>query len=58
MIRVSRETIAVFDASKFGQRSLSVIAPLSALHVAITDTSASEHYVQALKDAGVNVSLV
>jgi DeoR family transcriptional regulator of aga operon len=58
MIRVSRETIAVFDASKLGQRSLSVITPISTLHTVITDHSASEDMVEALRDAGVQVMLV
>jgi DeoR family transcriptional regulator of aga operon len=58
MIRVSREVIAVFDSSKFGQRSLSVIAPVSALGIAITDADADAKYVQALKDGGVRVTVV
>lgn len=58
MIRVSRETIAVFDASKLGQRSLSVITPISTLNTVITDNSASEEMVEALRDAGVQVMLV
>lgn len=58
MIRVSRETIAVFDASKLGQRSLSVITPISTLNTVITDHSASDEMVEALRDAGVQVMLV
>ncbi|MFT3790659.1 MAG: transcriptional repressor AgaR [Rudaea sp.] len=58
MIRVSREVIGVFDASKFGQRSLSVIAPLSGLHKVVSDGAAPAEYVQALQDAGVEVVLV
>ncbi|GLQ99274.1 transcriptional repressor AgaR [Dyella mobilis] len=58
MIRVSRETIAVFDASKLGQRSLSVITPVHGLHKVITDHSAPSDMVDALRDAGVNVVLV
>ena len=58
MIRVSREVVGVFDASKFGQRSLSVIAPITGLHKVISDTGAAEGYVQALQDAGVQVTLV
>ena len=55
MIHASRQTIAVFDASKFGQRSLSVIAPLSALDLAITDSLASADCISALETAGVRV---
>ena len=58
MIRVSRETIAVFDASKLGQRSLSVITPVQQLHRAITDNSAEPKLVEALRGAGVDVMLV
>ncbi|GLQ45378.1 DeoR family transcriptional regulator [Dyella lipolytica] len=58
MIRVSRETIAVFDASKLGQRSLSVITPVRNLHTVITDSSAAPDMVEALRHAGVEVMLV
>jgi DeoR family transcriptional regulator of aga operon len=58
MIRVSRQTIAVLDASKLGQRSLSVITPVKNLHMVITDTSADGDVVAALRDAGVEVVLV
>ncbi|SFS18472.1 transcriptional regulator, DeoR family [Dyella sp. OK004] len=58
MIRVSRETIAVFDASKLGQRSLSVITPVQHLHRVITDTSAEAKVVESLRGAGVEVTLV
>jgi DeoR family transcriptional regulator, aga operon transcriptional repressor len=58
MMRVSRETIAVFDASKLGQRSLSVITPVSTLNAVITDSSAPEEMVEALRGAGVDVMLV
>jgi DeoR family transcriptional regulator of aga operon len=58
MIHVSREVIAVFDSSKFGQRSLSVIAPVSALHKVITDTGAALAQVKAIERTGVGVTLV
>jgi DeoR family transcriptional regulator of aga operon len=58
MIRVSRETIAVFDASKLGQRSLSVITLVQNLHRVITDTSAEAKAVESLRGAGVEVILV
>lgn len=58
MIRVSRQTVAVLDASKLGQRSLSVIAPIRSLQVVITDTSAPAEAVEALRSAGVQVALV
>lgn len=58
MIRVSRQVIGVFDASKFGQRSLSAVAPVSALNLAITEKGASPKYVQMMIDNGVRVVLV
>jgi DeoR family transcriptional regulator, aga operon transcriptional repressor len=58
MIRVSRETIGVFDASKLGQRSLSVITTVQHLHRVITDTSAETKAVESLRAAGVEVTLV
>ncbi len=58
MIRVSRQTIAVLDASKLGQRSLSVITPIKSLDMVISDSSAPAETVKALRDAGVQVVLV
>jgi len=58
MIRVSRKVVGVFDASKFGQRSLSIIAPITALNVAITEKNANAEYVQAMTDSGVSMVLV
>jgi DeoR family transcriptional regulator of aga operon len=40
MIEIARRRIAVCDSSKFGRRSLSLIAPTSALHEVITDHGA------------------
>jgi len=58
MIRVSRQAVAVLDASKFGQRSLSVIAPVADLDIVISDTAAPADYVQALEAKGVRTMLV
>lgn len=58
MMKVSREVVGVFDASKFGQRSLSVIAALSGLTLAIIDASASEADVETLTSRGVKVEVV
>jgi DeoR family transcriptional regulator of aga operon len=58
MIRVSRQTIAVLDASKLGQRSLSVITPVKNLDMVISDNSAPAETVEALRAAGVQVVLV
>jgi DeoR family transcriptional regulator, aga operon transcriptional repressor len=58
MIRVSRQTIAVLDASKLGQRSLSVITPVKNLDMVISDNSAPAETIEALRNAGVQVVLV
>lgn len=58
MIRVSRQSIAVFDASKLSQRSLSVIIPVRNLQKIITDSSAPTEIVQALRDEGAQVTLI
>lgn len=58
MVRVSRQTVALLDASKFGQRSLSVIAPMKALDMVISDASAPAEYVEALEALGVQLRLV
>jgi DeoR family transcriptional regulator of aga operon len=58
MIEVSQEVVAVADSSKFGRRSLSVIAGVERLHKLVTDRSASREYVDALRARGVEVVLV
>jgi len=58
MIEVSHEVVAVADASKFGRRSVSVIAGVERLHKLITDDSASPKMVEALRARGVEVILV
>ena len=58
MIEVSQEVVAVADASKFGRRSVSVIAGVERLHRLITDDSASREMVDALRARGVEVVLV
>jgi DeoR family transcriptional regulator, aga operon transcriptional repressor len=58
MIEVSHEVVAVADASKFGRRSVSVIAGVERLHKLITDDSASPKMVEALRARGVDVVLV
>ena len=57
MIRMSREVVGVFGSNKFGLRSLSVIAPLSALNIAITERTMDVEHVQAMLNCGVRVIL-
>lgn len=58
MVEVARRRIAVCDASKFGRRSLSLIAPTSALHGVITDHGASKSDLSVLRKSGIEVTIV
>jgi DeoR family transcriptional regulator, aga operon transcriptional repressor len=58
MIEVAQRRVVVCDASKFGRRSLSLIAPTSAIHEVITDRAIPTSDLRALKKAGIEVTLV
>jgi DeoR family transcriptional regulator of aga operon len=58
MMDVSKVAVAVCDSSKFGKRSLSLIAPPSALHGVITDRGIPKADLSALKKSGVEVTVV
>jgi DeoR family transcriptional regulator, aga operon transcriptional repressor len=58
MVEVAKRTVAACDSSKFGRRSLSLIMPPTALHEVITDRAAPKSDVNALKKAGIEVTLV
>jgi DeoR family transcriptional regulator of aga operon len=58
MIRVSREVTVVADSSKFGRRSLSVIAPLESVHKVITNDEVPGEMAAALKAQNVEVIVV
>lgn len=58
MVKVSRDTVAVLDASKLGLRSLSVIVPVEYLQTVITDASAPREALNALRERGVRVLAV
>src|SRR5208337_4428503 len=58
MAEVAKKSVAVCDASKFGRRSLSLIAPPSALQEVITDRGAPKSDLRVLKQAGIEVILV
>ena len=58
MIDVAKRTIAACDSSKFGRRSLSLIAPRSAVHEVITDRGAPKSDLRVLKQSGIEVTLV
>jgi DeoR family transcriptional regulator of aga operon len=58
MVEVARRTVAVCDATKFGRRSLSLIAATSAMQEVITDHGIAKSDLYALKKAGIEVTLV
>jgi DeoR family transcriptional regulator, aga operon transcriptional repressor len=58
MVDIAKRTVATCDSSKFGRRSLSLIVAPSALHQVITDRGISKADMQALKKAGIEVTLV
>jgi DeoR family transcriptional regulator, aga operon transcriptional repressor len=58
MMDVSRVAVAVCDSSKFGKRSLSTIAPTTALQAVITDRGIPKADLNALKKSGVEVTIV
>jgi DeoR family transcriptional regulator of aga operon len=58
MVEISRRTIAVCDSSKFGRRSLCNIMPVTMVHEVITDRQIPKADLAALKEAGVEVTLV
>jgi DeoR family transcriptional regulator, aga operon transcriptional repressor len=58
MMSIARRTVVVCDSSKFGSRSLSLIAPPSAIHEVITDRGISKQDLKGLQKAGIQVMLV
>ncbi len=58
MMEVAKRTVVICDASKFGRRSLSLIAPTSMVHQAITDSKIPKADLKALQEAGIEVTLV
>ncbi len=58
MMEVARVVVVVCDSSKFGRRSLSSIAPLSAIDRLITDRGIRRQDLAALNKAGVQVTVV
>jgi len=55
MMEVARTVVAVCDSSKFGRRSLSMIAPISAVHRVITDRMAPKSDISLLRKTGIEI---
>jgi len=58
MVEISRRAVLVCDSSKFGRRSLSLIAPMSSIHQVITDSHILKSDAKALEEAGIQVTIV
>jgi len=58
MIRISNDVTVVADASKFGKRSLSVIATIECAHRIITDARVSPEIASSVRAKGVEVAVV
>jgi DeoR family transcriptional regulator of aga operon len=57
MMKISRQVVAVADASKLMKRNLSVIAPVEQLDMLITDSGADQAIVDQLRGRGIEVVL-
>ncbi len=58
MMDISKVAVAVCDSSKFGKRSLSLIAPPSSLQHVITDRGIPKGDLRALRKSRVEVTVV
>lgn len=58
MIRAAQKTIVLADSSKFGKRGFGKICSLDDLDQIITNKDAPPHYVRALEEKGIEVTLV
>lgn len=58
MIAASQKTIVLADSSKFGKRGFGRICGLEDIEQVITDSNISEHMVETLKGAGIEVTIV
>lgn len=55
MLNAASRVVAVCDSTKFGRRSLALIAPPKAIHTVITDKELSDEDAEALTTAGIEV---
>ena len=58
MVRASSLVVAVCDSTKFNRRSLSKIVDATAIHHVITDSGLSPEIADALRAAGIKLTLV
>lgn len=58
MVKAATKVVAVCDSSKFNHRSLSLIVGTSAINHVITDSNLPAEEVKAIRDAGIEVTVV
>jgi DeoR family transcriptional regulator of aga operon len=58
MIKAAEKVVAVCDSSKFNRRSLSLIVGTSAIDHVITDSNLPSEVVKAIRDIGIEVTVV
>ncbi|MHB1699356.1 MAG: transcriptional repressor AgaR [Acidobacteriaceae bacterium] len=58
MVEAAEKVVAVCDSSKFNRRSLSLIVGVSAIHHVITDSKLPPEEAKAIRDAGIEVTIV
>ncbi|MCD8043109.1 MAG: DeoR/GlpR family DNA-binding transcription regulator [Tannerellaceae bacterium] len=58
MIDASQKIIIMTDSSKFGKKGFCKICDFDKIHQIITDTNAPAHFVQTLRERGIEVTLV
>ena len=58
MMDASQKTVLLVDSSKFGKRGFSKICNLDKIDQIITDDKVPQHYVNALDDMGIEVTIV
>jgi DeoR family transcriptional regulator of aga operon len=58
MMDASQKTVLLVDSSKFGKRGFSKICNLDKIDQIITDDKVPQHYVNALEDMGIEVTIV
>ena len=58
MIEAAQVVTLVADHSKFGQRALTHLCPLSSVNQIVTDDMLSDEWCQTLRDRGIDLELV
>jgi DeoR family transcriptional regulator of aga operon len=58
MVKAASKVVAVCDSSKFNRRSLSLIVGTNAIDHVITDSKLPPEAVKAIRDAGIEVTVV